>query len=387
VVGVGHSRLLRRGDVPLGVLALEAITRALDDAGLAPSDIDGCSTSPYQPFEGGGGVDGVNLVTPEFVMRALKMDFAWCERQLQPLGASLINAINAVGSGHCRFAVSFRAMHNPSGRRYGHMTAAEALPVPEPHRQGPATQFAAPYGLFPPGKFALLATTHMAKYGSTREQLGRFVVRNRDQALKWEHGYWHQYQPQGLTLDQYLEVRMISAPLCLYDCDIPVQMAGAFIVTTADRASNLRQRPAFVLGAANPISLHELLPEPLDDHLAKGRQLARQLWKASGVGPSDIDVANLYDGFSVHTPIWAEALGLCEAGDGFAFAAAPTLPLNTSSGNLGAGRTHGICHILESVLQVQGRAGERQVTGAQVALAVTNTCDAGAGIVLASSPA
>jgi acetyl-CoA acetyltransferase len=242
------------------------------------------------------------------------------------------------------------------------------------------------YGLFPPGKFALLATAHTARYGSSREQLGRFVVRNRDRALKWEHGYWYKYRPETLTLDTYMEARMISWPLCLHDCDIPVQMAGAFIVTTADRAAALKNRPAYILGTASPFSLHELLPEPLDDYVAKGRQLARHLWKNAGIRPEDIDVANLYDGFSIHVPLWLEALGFCDEGEGFAFAADPTLPLNTSSGNLGAGRTHGICHILDSVLQVQGRAGERQVEGARISLAITNTCDAGSGIVLASSP-
>ena len=387
IVGVGHSRLLRRDDVPLGVLAVEAVTTAVEDAGLKLTDIDGLSTTPYQPFEGGGEIDGISLVTPEFVMEALGLDFSWSERQLQPVGASLINAIHAVAAGQCRYAVCFRAMHNPAGRPYGFTAPEGTSAAPsEPHHQGAATQFNTPYGVFPPGKFALLATAHMARYGSTREQLGQFVVRNRDEALKWEHGYWYQYAPQKLTLEAYLGSRMISSPLCLYDCDLPVQMAGAFVITSEERARDLRHPPAYVIGTSNPASLHQLAPQSLDGYMSRGRHLARRLWENAGIGPNDVDVANLYDGFSVHTPLWAEALGFCGEGEGFEFVASPSLPLNTSSGNLGGGRTHGIGQIMDTVLQVQRRAGQRQVDGAEVCVSVTQPCDSASGIVLASSP-
>jgi acetyl-CoA acetyltransferase len=385
VVGVGHSRLFRRDDIPLGVLALEAVTQAIADAGIKTSDIDGLATSPFQAFDGAGDLDGLNVVTPELVQRALKLDLAWSERNLQPVGASLINTIHAVAAGQCTYAVCFRALHSPSGRRYGHWSQP-AGGQEDPARQSFPTQFTRPYGMFAPAKFALLATAHMAKYGSSRGELARFVVRNREQALQWPYGYWYQHSPAPLTTDTYLAARMVSSPLCLYDCDLPVQAAAAFVVTTADRAQDLRHRPAYVLATASPYSLRRLAPQSLEEYLEDGRRLANHLWRTAGIDPTDVDVANLYDGFSVHTPLWAEALGLCREGEGFAFVAEPTLPLNTSSGNLGSGRTHGIPHLIDSVLQTQRRAGTRQMEGVEICVAVTNPCDNGAGFVFSNSP-
>lgn len=115
--------------------------------------------------------------------------------------------------------------------------------------------------------------------------------------------------------------------------------------------------------------------------MADGREIARHLWANAGLGPRNVDVANLYDGFSIFTPLWAEALGLCNEGDGFLFAASPPLPLNTSSGSLGAGRTHGTAQIMDSVLQIQGRSGLRQAEKADICLAATNPCTIGTGFV------
>lgn len=380
VVGVGHSRVFRRDEVALGILAIEAVRNAVEDAGLEIADIDGLSTTPYQPMAGGGDIDGLSIVSPEFMMQALKMDVAWSERQLRPVGASLINTINAVASGQCKYAVCFRALHNPSGRRYGHTNSLGA--------SGPG-QFSEPYGVFVPAIWGRYGLEHFHRYGSSREELGAFVVRNRAQALKWEYGYWAQYSPTLLTLEDYLTARIISEPLGLFDCDIPVQAAGAFVVTTAERAQHLKNPPAYVLATSSPFTVSRGGPNSsnlsLDEYMVDGKQLARHLWDIAGIGPGDVDVANLYDGFSTEAPLWAEALGFCGEGEGFAFVAEPSLPLNTSGGSLGAGRTHGIAHIMDSVMQIQKRSGSRQVQEVEVALAVTNPCDIGAGFVFCSS--
>jgi len=379
VVGVGHSRLFRRAEVALGVLGVEAVRLAIEDAGLEPSDIDGVSTAPDQPFEGAGDVDGLNVVSPEFLTQALKLDVAWVQRYVRTVavGGSLMGAMHAVASGACKYAVCVRALHSPATRRYGHTDPSEA---------SGAGQFRAPYGIFPPAVFGPMAHAHMHKYGSTREELAAFVVRNRDNALQWEYGYWAQYGGQPLTLDDYLNSRMISSPLCLFDCDIPVQTVAAFVVTTTERAKDLRHPPAYVLGMSNRSTVVKKAPMSLEEYVEDGQQVARHLWKNAGVGPRDVDVADLYDGFSVLTPLWAEALGFCGEGDGFAFVANPTLPLNPSSGNLGAGRTHGIGHILESILQIQGRSGPRQVPKAEICVAVTNPCNVGFGFVFSKTP-
>jgi acetyl-CoA acetyltransferase len=384
VVGVGHSRVFRRAEVPLGVLAAEAVQEAVADAGLELGDIDGLSTTPHQPAEGIEPVDGITIVSPEFMARALGLSLAWSERQLRPIGASMINTVHAVAAGQCRYAVCFRGLHNPADRRYGHRSPTTV--------SGPG-RYTDPYGAFAPGVFALLATEHMHRYGSTREQLGQFVVRNRQQALLWEHGYWAQHGAEPLTMEDYLGARMISTPLGLHDCDLPIQVAAAFVITTGERAVDLRQRPAYVLGSSSPFTVAMFDQRgsqggysALDEYIEHGQQTARFLWRNTGIGPADVDLANLYDGFSIETPLWAESLGLCEVGAGFEFVANPTIPLNTSSGNLGSGRSHGISHLMDSVLQIQGRAGPRQIADAEIALAATNQTPAGQAIVFSRSP-
>ena len=211
-------------------------------------------------------------------------------------------------------------------------------------------------------------------------------MRNREYALKWEYGYWAQHGGKPLTIDDYLSARMISSPLGLLDCDIPVQAAGAFVVTTAERARDLKHRPAYVLGASNPFPASKRLMPSLDEYMDDGRHVARHLWKNAGIGPKDVDVANVYDGFSIQAPLWVEALGFCGEGEGFAYVASPPIPLNTSSGNLGGGRIHGIGHIMDSVLQIQGRSGLRQAPKADICISLVNPCFNGAGIVFSKTP-
>ena len=227
---------------------------------------------------------------------------------------------------------------------------------------------------------------YMDKYGATREQMAAFVSNNRQNALKWEHGYWYQHGGGPLTIEDYMTSRMISYPMCIFDCDIPVQGCGAFVVTTAERAKDLRQPPAYVLSTSAPVNARMGIAHSLEEFAAAGARLGSTLLSNAGIGPGDVDVANLYDGFSILTPLWAEALGFCGEGEGFSFITAPTLALNTSSGNLGAGRMHGVPQIMDSVLQVMGRSGPRQVENAHIALAVVLPLDAGKGLVFSKSP-
>ncbi|MEE9285815.1 MAG: thiolase family protein [Dehalococcoidia bacterium] len=379
VAGVGHSRVYRRADVPLGILAVEACKQAIEDAGLKARDIDGIVTANYQPFEmGEPDRDGINLVTPGFVVQAMGLEVNWGESvSAGSTGQCLIEAINAVAAGTCAYALVFRALYSPAGRRYGSISPSTA--------EGPGA-FRGPYGLFAPGMFALYMQRYMDKYGASREQMAAFAVNNRLNALKWEHGYWRQHGAGPLTMEDYMTSRMISSPLCIHDCDLPVQGCGAFVVTTAQRAKDLRHPPAYVLATSAPVNPHPGIVYSLEEFTEAGARLGRGLLTRAGIGPKDVDVANLYDGFSVLTPLWAEALGFCGEGEGFSFITSPSLPLNTSSGNLGAGRMHGVPQIMDSVLQVMGRSGPRQVENAHIALAVVLALDAGKGIVFSKTP-
>lgn len=385
IVGVGHSKVRRRDDVSLGRHTVDACLAAIADAGLEPSDIDGVATDPVQPFDGAGHVDGRNLVTPQFVISALGLDVTWhgILNWTSTLGA-VIEGVNAVASGNCRAVLAFRALHNPSGR-YGHHSPATA--------EG-GFQYWVPYGVDAPGRFAQLWTRYMHQYGTTREQMAPFIVQSRENGLLWEHGYWTQHKPIPLTVDDYLSDRIISYPIGVLDCDIPIQGCGAFVITSAERALDLPHPPAYVRGWAVP-SRAAGHPQifTLDEIQEATSRFARHLYSNSGVGPEDVDLVNLYDGFSIFVPIWLESLAFCKEGEGFDFMTPEMiglegkLPVNTSGGNLGGGRMHGVSQVMDSVLQIMGRSGKRQVQGAEIALATAGGFPgSGRGIVLATTP-
>ena len=379
VVGVGHSRVFRRADVPLGVLAIEACKQAIEDAGLSPSDIDGVATATYMPFEVGEAErPGVNVLTPSFMIGALGLEANWTESVVAGSAQHcVIEASHAVAAGACRYALAFRGLHNPVGRRYG---------LSSPETAEGRNQFRGPYGIFAPGAFAHYAQRHMSLYGGTREQMAEFASKNRDRALQWEYGYWANHGGGPLTVEDYMTSRMISYPLCIHDCDIPVQACAAFVLTNEERAQDLRNPPVYVRGTSAPVGAPKSTVMSLEEFMGCGRMIGRNLWRQAGVGPEDVSIANLYDGFSMLTPMWAEALGFCGEGEGFSWMNETSLPINTSSGNLGSGRTHGISQMLDSVLQLMGRRGQSQVEGAELAVATGYLLDSGRGIVFGKHP-
>lgn len=379
VVGVGHSNVYRRADVPLGVLAIDACKQAIEDAGLSPSDIDGVVTATYMPFEVAEAErPGVNLLTPSFMIGALGLEANWTESVVAGSAQHcVIEASHAVASGASRYALAFRGLYNPVGRRYG---------VSSPTTAEGRNQFRGPYGIFAPGAFAHYAQRHMALYGGTREQMAEFASKNRDRALQWEYGYWANHGGGPLTVEDYMTSRMISYPLCIHDCDIPVQACAAFVLTNEERAKDLRNPPVYVRGTSAPVGAPKSTVMSLEEFMACGRLIGDNLWRQAGVGPGDVSIANLYDGFSMLTPMWAEALGFCGEGEGFSWMNETSLPVNTGSGNLGSGRTHGISQMLDSVLQLMGRRGQSQVEDAELAVATGYLLDSGRGIVFGKHP-
>lgn len=390
IVGVGQSAVLRHDDIPLGVLALDACRAAITDAGLADADVDGIACIPRQPFDSEGAqLDGQHFVSTHLMLRLLGLPSArWGANVDIMLGHSLAEAINAVEAGACRHALVFRALHSPRGG-YGHVAGTGA--------RG-AAQFTAPYGRFPPADFAQLWSRYQDLHGTgAREEMAPLVVQARANGLRWSDGYWARRGAGPLTVEEYLEARLVSSPLSLFDCDIPVQAASAFVVTTAERAAELGRPAAHVRGVAAPYFADHGSVVPrghtLEHHRACGRTIAAQLWADADLGPGDVQAANLYDGFSIIPILWLEALGFCAEGEGFAFVqdgrTAPdgALPLNTAGGNLGGGRLHGTNQVLESVLQVTGRAGERQLPHVEAVVATVGPPARGAALVLTRDPA
>jgi len=397
-VGFGESRVFRGPDVPLGELTVEASLAAIRDAGLDISQIDGIACTPDAPFSRGQSVDGIEFVSTNFMVKALGLQPSWQADVPGMISTSTLAAIRAVESGACKYALLFRALHNPGSGKYGHTeeTNAGEIELSGPPEVVAIERYRAPYGLYPPADGAALPwSQYQAKYNSgSREQMATLILQLRRNGLAYENGYWTRYKPVELTVDDYLNARMVSRPVSIFDCDIPVQGAAAFIITTAERARDLAQPAAYVHGIADGVPAHGTMTvdEALEEQLSHNRDIGRRLWADAGCGPQDMHLANLYDGFSIMTILWMEAFGLCGEGEGFDFIQdgriAPTgkLPINPSGGNLGCGRMHGANHIMDGMLQVSGRSGIRQIQGAELAVVGVGMGWAAGAFVLGKHP-
>src|SRR6202040_2528591 len=179
-----------------------------------------------------------------------------------------------------------------------------------------------------------------------------------------------------LTREDYLTSRMVAYPFCLYDCDIPVQGAVAIVLTTADRARDLKPAPAYLAGYGQRLHF-EVAGRigSLSSYMAGGSSSAKLTWERSGFTPKDVDVAQIYDGFSASVIYGLESYGFCGEGEALDFIQDGRieldgeLPLNTFGGSIGTGRIHGLWHIIEGALQASGRAAPRKVRAVTVSSA------------------
>lgn len=367
VAGVGYSELGRRLPRTLAALTVEACDRALADAGLDRTQVDGIATSPSMPRYGGtkGTGEGIDVVTPYHLPQLLGItpQITWTGSTDGMVTQSLMDAAMAIHSGVCTHALVYRSLHVPEGRYVDYDSTRAAGPE----------QFRAPFGFSnPPAWAATVLRRYLDLHGFTRADLAPFLVANRDNAQKNPHAYW---RGRTLSAADYLNARMIADPISLLDCDIPVDGAVALLLTSTERARDLRRPPALLTGfAAGTHTAPTGAVMTLEDLVEGSGQIARMLWRNSGLGPSDIDNAQLYDGFGVFVYTWLEGMGFVGRGEAVPFArdghTSPTgeLPVNTGGGALGEGRLHGMTQLAEAVAQVTGRGGERQVPGASRAL-------------------
>ena len=345
------ARRLHRSGIDLTV---EAALRAIDDAGLTAADIDGVST--YPGFGGSfGGAMGAEL------HEALRLSLNWRNAGVEtagPLGA-VHNAVLAVSAGLARHVLVFRTVVEGSGGalrpgggggRGGGGMAGSAGPF----------QFMIPYGAASAANWiACYARRHMHDYGTTRTQLGAIAVNGRTNAAANPQAIY----TDPMTIDDYLAARMISDPLCLYDCDVPCDGSTAVIVSRRDHAPDA---PAGAVGINAMGTACRGRPswDQFDDlTMMMMRDSAASMWQRTELTVDDVDAAQLYDGFSWLTLAWIEAVGFCGKGESGAFVEgganiAPNgpVPLNTSGGQLSAGRLHGFGHLHEAVAQLRGTA-------------------------------
>ena len=263
VVGLGMSKLTRRADKPLGALALDACYAAIADAGLKPSDIDGLATYPDQPFRGAGNRDGEDLVNALFLMThgEFAPDIKWYAQISTGMIASApIEGVNALMSGACNYVLFWRAMHIPKGT-YNSFRGYQA---------GGDGQFGAPYGHVHGYQTHAMAYRHyLNKYNHNREKMAALVTNSRKNANLNPNAFFYE---QPMSVEDYLNARTIADPLALFDCDVPVEGCTALVMTTADRAKDLKNKPAYIAGyGQNTAHRPEYMTYMIDDYLAAGR--------------------------------------------------------------------------------------------------------------------
>ncbi|MGH3263084.1 MAG: thiolase C-terminal domain-containing protein, partial [Trebonia sp.] len=239
----------------------------------------------------------------------------------------------------------------------------------------PEAQFEAPYApLYPISYYAMAAQAYLDRYGATREQLASVAVVAREWALRNPAAFRH--QAGKLTVDDVLSAPMVSSPLTTADCCLVTDGGGAVVVTSLDRSRTLRRPPVRVLGYGEATS-HTMMATRQDILDTGADSSARAALAMAGLGPADIDLAMLYDSFTITPVLSLEAIGICGAGEGAAFVAdghtrpGGRLPMNTNGGGLSYCHPgqYGVLLLVEAVRQLRGECGDRQVPGTEVAVA------------------
>src|SRR4051812_33229195 len=366
IVGVGATPYSKDSGVSTLTLALRAIVAALADAGLTVGDVDGVAchrvgdSAPASIVAESLGVADLHFFSDQFG------------------GGSTSHAVvgaaaTVVATGQAECVVCWRAVNARSEFRMG----GTGRPLPDQLE----FQYQAPYGYAtPPQQFAMVAREYMNTYGATAEDFGAVAIAQRWYAQRNERALMR----APLTMEDYLASRWIVEPLRLYDCCLETDAAVAVVVTTPERARDLRQPPVLVSGATFG-SGHNLYSNGMGDiTTTAAAAMAPRLFSMAGVGPGDIDVAEIYDAFTFLVPLQLEDYGFCAKGEGPAFMAdgrtalGGAMPVNTHGGHLSEGYVHGLNHMAEAVSQLRHQAGSRQVPGAEVALS-TGQCGYVAG--------
>ena len=371
ISGVGQSDIGRRlYRDPLG-LTLDACLEAIADAGLAPADIDGLATYPG-PMDTPPGFSGASVTD---VHDALRLNLNWYTGGIELPGqlGAVIDACLAVACGLARHVLCFRTVWEGSAQ--GDKGRAGVMPgggaggggrggVP---RVGGFMQWLIPYAAPSAAMWiALFASRHFHEYGTTREQLAQIALNARANAGLNPKAIYR----DPMTMDDYLAARTITTPLCLFDCDVPCDGSTAMIVSSVDTVADLRKPPVQVEAVGTALHGRPSWDQFDDLTTMACRDAGAQLWTRTDLTPGDVDLAEMYDGFSFITMCWLEAMGFCGVGEsgpfvegGHRIARDGQLPLNTHGGQLSAGRLHGFGFLHEACTQLWGEGGDRQVPG------------------------
>jgi acetyl-CoA acetyltransferase len=341
-------------------LQLRAVREALDDAGLQLSDVDGvCTTGSSM------GLAELLGITPKFTDSTT---IGGCSYLVH-----VEHAAAAVALGMCDVAISVHVQIPQTARRNPAAAGGGGFRPPGGLGASPMMEWEMPYGLLMPiGGYALIASHHMGRFGTKAEHLAQIAVSTRQWASMNPNARFQ----DAITIDDVLSSAWVAEPFHLLDCCVVTDGAGCVVVTRADRAAALRRPPVYVLGAGTAHT-HSLISQMPDMSVSAAAVSGPKAFSMAGITPSDVDVAELYDAFTI-TPLMAlEDLGFCAKGEGGPLVSdgklgpGGSLPTNTNGGGLSYCHSgmYGMFLLVEAVRQLRGECGPRQVTGAEIAVA------------------
>jgi acetyl-CoA acetyltransferase/uncharacterized OB-fold protein len=363
ISGIGMSPIGRRLMVPPLSLTVQACAAAIADAGLTIDEIDGLSTYPGGGLPGPFGEGGVTALEAALGIRP-----TWHNGGMETFGpgGSVIAAMLAVAGGLARHVLCFRTLWEATHNELMKQSKLTGSGGRTASWQWPFGATSAAHTL------AMNAQRHFHTYGTTRETLGWIALNQRANASLNPTAIYR----DPMTMQDYISARPITTPFGLYDCDVPCDASIAVIVSAVDAARDLAKPPIRVEAVGTQILERIDWDQSTLTHEPQVLGQSAHLWTRTTLRPSDVDVAELYDGFTFNCLSWIEALGFCGIGEakdfldgGANIARDGVLPLNTHGGQLSHGRTHGMGLIHEAVSQLRGEASDRQVAGARVAVA------------------
>ena len=385
VVGIGASPTARRWDETpensLAALCILALRRCLEDAGVSADQVDGLIMDPnattgdswspapipesfakaYQLTDNPD--DGISALSTEFILKNMpelnNVKFSMYGPGC--MSNALVVASQAVGDGLTETCLVVKGWNNNSGR-YGH-GGAQALDT-----VSGSSQWRSPWG-YRGGieETAFAFDQYLRKYNQSHDKVAPFAVNQRRNGLMNPDGFYTQNRPEVLSEEDYLAARWIAKPMSIYDCDMPIQVAVAYLFTTAERAKDMKQKPVYILNHVSNKPKARSTIATLDEIEPAQDSLAKKLYEGAGITANDVDVLNPYDGFLIFTQFYLDGFGWrgVKRGEALDFYATDISvegpsPFSPSGGNNGNGRTRWWMHS-DCIQQLQGRAGQRQV--------------------------
>lgn len=351
IVGVGLTKFGKIPGVSTMSFTLQAIKLAIEDAGLTRDDVDGLLViSPVMMGEQHGWAGRVAALLEISTTFTATMELGGAT----PIGM-VQTAAMAIEAGMCNVVVC----------AFGNQNSPLGVPFVMPN-----LQFTLPYGDVGAIPFqAHIARRHMHDYGLTSRQLGEIAVTFREHACLNPEAQTYCKGP--ITIEDHQNSPMIADPLHLYDCCLNTDGGGAVVVTSAERARQLRHRPVYIMGMGQSHSAEVVPPWPEKTDHRGGRIASEMAFGMAGITQKDINVAQLYDGFTILVVTELENFGFCDKGEGGSFVEggrlglSGELPSNTAGGLLSEGHLMGMGHVVEAVRQLRGECGQRQVKDAE----------------------